>query len=73
MTTMPIVTDEMVNKFRRTGTRRASYVTGRGSRLASERSRVVPQQIYCPNGPADNDKPCGPGGVGTCRNGLCIL
>jgi hypothetical protein len=75
MTTMPIITDEMVDKFRRTGKRRASYVTGRGNRLAPGDSRVVPQtwQAVCPNGPADNGRPCGPGGLGTCHNGLCIL
>jgi len=72
ITTMPVITDQMIDKFRRTGKRRASYVKGRDSRLVSNDSRVVPQQTEC-RGPEDNGKPCGPRGVGTCSNGLCIL
>jgi hypothetical protein len=68
MTTMPVITDELVDKFRRASKRRASYV---GSRLASGGSRVVPQQAQC-NGPWDNGKPCGPNGLGHCNNGLCV-
>jgi hypothetical protein len=34
-------------------------------------SRVVPQQGQCSNGPADNGKQCGPGGVGRCLDGQC--
>jgi hypothetical protein len=44
MTSMPIITDQMVEDFRRTGKRRASYSTSRSSRLLSRGSRVVPQQ-----------------------------
>jgi hypothetical protein len=44
MTSMPIITDQMVEDFRPTGKRRASYSTTWSSRLLSRGSRVVPQQ-----------------------------
>lgn len=74
MTTMPIITDEMVDRFRRTGTRRASYVIGRAGRLAGSGSRVIPQQGVCPNGTADDGKPCpGPNDPGRCDGGICWI
>jgi hypothetical protein len=43
MSSMPMMDDRMVQLFRRTGKRRASYRTARSARLLGEVQRVVPQ------------------------------
>jgi hypothetical protein len=47
MTTVPVISDHMIDKFRRTGKRRASRSTGRNAPRASGGSRVVPQSQEC--------------------------
>jgi hypothetical protein len=43
MTSMPTIDDHMVALFRRAGRRRASYRSGRSSRLTAGGARVMPQ------------------------------
>ena len=65
MTTMPRINDRMVEEFRRTGKRRASYSTPRGSRAASQTSRVVQQAAVLTCYPYDLSD-CPPGAITTC-------
>ena len=49
MTSMPIIDDHMVDLFRRTRKRRASYRPAQGGRAVAGAQRVVPQaDIFCP-------------------------
>jgi len=65
MTTMPQINDRMVEEFRRTGKRGASYSKARGSRVVSQSSRVVQQAAALRCYPYDlND--CPPGAITTC-------
>jgi hypothetical protein len=47
MTLMPTINDRMIERLRRTGKRRAFYATARSSRLVSNGSRVVLQDVDC--------------------------
>ncbi len=44
MSSMPIIDDRMVDLFRRTGKRRASYRSAQGGRAAAAAQRVVLQR-----------------------------
>jgi len=58
MRTMPLITDQMVDDFRRTGRHRASYSTNRNGRVASSSAWVVPQ-VYEPCAGKPNNVSCG--------------
>jgi hypothetical protein len=45
MTAMPIINDRMIVALRRSGKRQATYSRARGSRVVSNGSRAVPQQV----------------------------
>lgn len=65
MTTMPRINDRMVEEFRRTGKRRASYLMAQGSRVVSQSSGVVQQPSALTCYPYDL-KDCPPGLTTTC-------
>ena len=73
MTSMPIIDDRMVDLFRRTGKRRASYRPAHGGRATAAAQRVVPQRSGgCRR---VNDLCRGPNGaIGVCdRNLDCVM
>jgi hypothetical protein len=69
MTSMPIIDDRMVDLFRRTGKRRASY---RSARTAAGAQRVFPQGVTKCSGHGTfcmtNE-----GNPGKCFNGICHI
>jgi len=67
MTSMPTINDRMVDEFRRTGKRRASYLRTRSSRSVRSASRVVPQQSdECMHKPVGAACGCNP------TTGMCL-
>jgi len=73
MTSMPIIDDRMVDLFRRTGKRRASYRSAQGGRATAAVQRVVLQRSGgCRR---VNDFCRGPNGaIGVCDTNLdCVM
>jgi hypothetical protein len=73
MTSMPIIDDRMVDLFRRTGKRRASYRPAQGRRAMAAAQRVVLQRS---GGCRRVHDPCrGPNGaIGICDTNLdCVM
>jgi hypothetical protein len=71
MTSMPVIDDRMVDLFRRTGKRRASFRPTQGGRLAGAR-RVVLQGVTKCSGHGTfclTDE----GNPGKCFNGICHI
>jgi hypothetical protein len=68
MTSMPVINDNMVVLFQRTGKRRGSYRPARPSRVVTAARRVAPQRGCIPGEPCitphgahgwcDNDRVC---------------
>jgi hypothetical protein len=58
MRSMPLITDQMVEEFRRTGKRRASLSVGQNGRSARKSARVAPQ-YYNPCAGEQNNVSCG--------------
>jgi hypothetical protein len=59
MTSMPLITNQMVEEFRQAGRVRASYSNNQNSHLSRKAARVVPQQIYNPCVGQPNNTRCG--------------
>ena len=59
MTSMPLITDQMVEEFRQAGKVRASYSNNRNTILSRKAARVVPQQYYNNCAGQPNNTRCG--------------